>query len=73
MPDPFVVLGDDGADAPRLRYNIPEATGYAGQSVISVDVDVSDITGTPVSDYTRIDARNSNDRDLFAHVAVSAI
>jgi hypothetical protein len=43
MPDPFVVLGDDGADAPRLRYNIPEATGYAGQSVISVDVDVSDL------------------------------
>lgn len=43
MADPFILLGDDGADAPRLQYNIPEATGYAGQSVISVAVHPQDL------------------------------
>lgn len=43
MADPFIVLGDDGEDAPRLRYNIPESTSYSGRSVIGVDVNPQDL------------------------------
>jgi hypothetical protein len=46
MPDvsaPFIRLGDDGDDAPRLSYSIPESTNHVGLSVICVDVDQSDL------------------------------
>jgi hypothetical protein len=46
MPEvsaPFIRLGDDGDDAPRLSYSIPESTNHVGLSVICVDVDQGDL------------------------------
>ena len=38
---PFIRLGEDGDNAPRLNYSIPESTDYAGINIISVDIDPS--------------------------------
>ncbi|MEU1972121.1 hypothetical protein ABZ477_10720 [Microbacterium sp. NPDC019599] len=46
MPEvsaPFIRLGDDGDDAPRLSYSIPESTNHVGLSVICIDVDQGDL------------------------------
>lgn len=40
---PFIRLGDDGDDAPRLNYSIPESTNHVGLSVISIDIDEGDL------------------------------
>ena len=37
--NPFIRLGDDGANAPQLRYSVPESTDYVGTSIIAVDID----------------------------------
>lgn len=37
--NPFIRLGDDGENAPKLRYSIPESTDYVGTSIIAVDID----------------------------------
>lgn len=37
--NPFIRLGDDGENAPRLNYSVPESTNYVGTSVISINVD----------------------------------
>ncbi|NEP68991.1 hypothetical protein [Moorena sp. SIO3A5] len=37
--NPFIRLGDDGENAPRLNYSIPESTNYVGTSVISIDIE----------------------------------
>lgn len=39
MADPFIRLGEDGENAPRLNYSVPESTNYVGTSVISINVD----------------------------------
>lgn len=39
--DPFIRLGEDGENAPRLRYSVPESTDYVGTSIISVDIDAT--------------------------------
>lgn len=36
---PFIQLGDDGENAPRLSYSIPESTDYVGTNVVTVDID----------------------------------
>jgi len=36
---PFIRLGEDAENAPRLNYSIPEATCYVGTSVIAVNID----------------------------------
>lgn len=38
-PTPFIRLGDDGENAPQLRYSIPESTDYVGTNIVSVDID----------------------------------
>lgn len=37
--NPFIRLGDDADQAPRLNYSVPESTNYVGTSAISIDVD----------------------------------
>lgn len=37
--NPFIRLGDDADQAPRLSYSIPESTNYVGTSAISIDID----------------------------------
>ena len=39
--NPFIRLGDDGDQAPRLQYSVPESTNYVGTSVISIDIEES--------------------------------
>ena len=39
MAEPFIRLGDDGENAPQLRYSVPESTDYVGNSIIAVDID----------------------------------
>ena len=36
---PFIRLGEDADEAPRLNYAIPESTNHVGVSVISIDID----------------------------------
>ena len=36
---PFIQLGDDGENAPRISYSVPESTDYVGTSIISVDIE----------------------------------
>ncbi|MBX3615720.1 hypothetical protein [Nitrosomonas sp.] len=36
---PFIRLGEDADEAPRLNYSIPESTNHVGVSVISIDID----------------------------------
>ncbi len=40
---PFIQLGEDGDEAPRLNYSIPESTNHVGLSVISIDIDEGDL------------------------------
>ncbi len=35
---PFIRLGEDADEAPRLNYSIPESTNHVGVSVISIDI-----------------------------------
>lgn len=35
---PFIRLGEDASNAPRLNYSIPESTNHVGVSVISIDI-----------------------------------
>lgn len=37
--NPFIRLGNDGDQAPRLQYSVPESTNYVGTSVISIDIE----------------------------------
>lgn len=37
--NPFIRLGDDGENAPRLSYSVPESTNYVGTGVISISID----------------------------------
>lgn len=37
--NPFIRLGDDGENAPQLRYSVPESTDYVGTSIIAVGID----------------------------------
>jgi hypothetical protein len=46
MPEasaPFIQLGEDGDEAPRLNYSVPESTNHVGLSVISIDINQSDL------------------------------
>lgn len=36
---PFIRLGEDAQNAPRLNYSIPEATSHIGANVIAVNID----------------------------------
>lgn len=36
---PFIRLGEDGENAPRLSYSIPESTDYVGTNIVTVDID----------------------------------
>lgn len=38
---PFIRLGEDADQAPRLNYSIPESTNHVGVSVISIDISES--------------------------------
>ncbi len=37
MPEPMIRLGEDGASAPVLKYDVPEPTSYSGRHVVELD------------------------------------
>ena len=60
---PFIRLGDDGDDAPRLSYSIPESTNHVGLSVICVDVDQGDLNAETLARVrANADAKNPGGR-----------
>ena len=63
MPDvsaPFIRLGDDGDDAPRLSYSIPESTNHIGLSVICIDIDQGDLNAETLERLREnVDAKNA--------------
>lgn len=58
---PFIQLGDDGDDAPRLSYSIPESTNHVGLNVISIDIDQEDLNSETL-DQLRDNVEEKNKR-----------
>ncbi len=57
---PFIQLGEDSDDAPRLNYSIPESTNLVGLSVISIDVDQSDLNAATLQQLREnVEEKNS--------------
>lgn len=63
MPDPsapFIQLGDDGEDAPRLSYSMPESTNHVGLSCICIDIDQGDLNPETLEQLREnVDAKNA--------------
>ncbi len=64
MPEtsaPFIRLGEDGDDAPRLNYSIPESTNHVGLSVISIDIDEGDLNAETLEQLREnVEEKNSS-------------
>ncbi len=47
---PFIRLGEDADQAPRLSYSIPESTNHVGVSVISIDINENLLNETTLAE-----------------------
>jgi len=64
MPEtsaPFIQLGEDASEAPRLNYSIPESTNHVGVNVISIDIDESDLNAETLAELREnVEEKDSN-------------